>query len=102
MMPTVSPTSMWSTDLTRLCERLAERLRTEGARHPTSAAVALAVRGARGRTQEEYAADLGLAPAALDAVERGQVRWAEVPAALMRAAVRTEGLDLARLRRPGE
>jgi hypothetical protein len=65
--------SMWSTDLTKLCERLAERLRAEGARHPEPAAVALAVRGASGEDRHDFATRLRLTDEELADIEHGEV-----------------------------
>jgi DNA-binding XRE family transcriptional regulator len=89
--------SPWSTDLTALCERLARRLHSEGAAHPETAAVALAVRGHHGVDRADLAAELGISDGELAAIEAGQVAWADQPAQLRDAARRQPGLDLARL-----
>lgn len=95
-MITMTP-SPWSTDLTALCERLARRLHSEGAAHPETAAVALAVRGHRGVDRAELAAELGISDDELAAVESGRVAWVDLPVALRDAAGRLPGLDLSRL-----
>jgi hypothetical protein len=78
--------SMWSTDLTKLCERLAERLRAEGAPHPEPAAVALAVRGASGEDRHDFAIRLCLTDEALAHIERGEVSLDGWPLALIEEA----------------
>ena len=95
-MQVMTPSS-WSTDLTALCERLARRLRSEGAAHPEAAAVALAVRGAAELDLVTYAARLGINDDALAAIEAGRRPWSDVPAALVEAARSQPDLDLARL-----
>ena len=87
--------SPWSTDLTVLCERLARRLRSEGAAHPEVAAVALAVRGHHGLDRPDQAARLG--DAELAAVEAGEVAWPDLPGPLADEARALPGLDLTRL-----
>ncbi len=89
--------SSWSTDLTRLCERLAERLHAEGAEHPVEAAVALTARGHRGVGPDEFCEQIGVEPGALQAVEAGGVAWASFPPALELAIRDTPGIDLPRL-----
>jgi hypothetical protein len=86
--------SPWSTDLTALCERLARRLRSEGALHPESAAVALAVRGHLGIDRAEQVARLGISDAELAAIEAGITPWSALPEALRAEARQLDGLDL--------
>jgi hypothetical protein len=97
MMVVVAPPTAWTTDLTRLCERLAERLAAEGARYPEAGAVALAVRGRAGVDRPTFADDLGLDPDELRRVERGEVPFDEFPAAIRQRAHREPRLDLRRL-----
>ena len=89
--------SPWSTDLTALCERLARRLRSEGAAHPEAAAVALAVRGSYGIDSATFAHRLGIGIAELEIIESGWRRWDEVPLVLADEARSQPGIDLARL-----
>ncbi len=74
--------SGWSADLDGLRERLAERLRTGGARHPDTAAAALAARGLRHLGRREFATLVGLTGDQLAAVESGAVPWSACPPAL--------------------
>jgi hypothetical protein len=85
-MSSIGQPSRWSTDRVKLCERLAERLRGEGAPHPGDAAVALAVRGARREDRRQFAARLGVAEQVLVDVERGQVPATAWPVALVELA----------------
>lgn len=87
----------WVTDHTMLCERLAERLRHEGYPHPGVAAVALAVRGARGADQAAFAAVLGVPRPVLAAAEAGELAFDRLPAALQDLARTLPRLDLDRL-----
>jgi len=97
MMGVVTPTGAWSTDLTRLCERLAERLAADGARYPVDAAVALAVRGRAGVDRRSFADDLGLDPDELGRMERGEVPFERFPPAIRLRAQAEPRLDLGRL-----
>ena len=95
-MTTMTPTP-WSTDLTALCERLARRLRSEGAAHPETAAVALAVRGTFGVDRATFAERLGMPDHELEIVEAGWRRWSELPPALADEVRSQSGIDLHRL-----
>jgi hypothetical protein len=80
-------TSRWSSDLTMLCERLAERLRAEGATYPGAGAVALTARGVSGEDRDSFCRRLGLGGDELRHIERGEVPIREWPAPLrVRAA----------------
>ena len=81
--------SEWSWDLTKLRERLAERLRAQGAPHPDAGAAALAARGATGAHRCDFAEALGLDEEALLSIERGEVAVEDWPAALRREVERT-------------
>ena len=94
---TATMTDDWAADLTALCERLAERLRTEGYHHPLAAAVALAVRGRQGVDADTFAVELGIGAEDLQRVESGLVPLREFPGALLLLADHTDGLDLDRL-----
>jgi len=89
--------SRWSTDLTLFCELLASRLRSEGCPHPTSAAVAIAVRGRHGGDQQEFADDVGLTIEQVRAMESGEVAYRDFPRSLVLRARATDGLDLGAL-----
>ena len=68
-----------SLDMTLFCERLAERLRSQGVSHPVAAAVALAARGHRGVDVEPFAAAIGLDAHQLRQIEAGTVAFADLP-----------------------
>lgn len=95
-MTTMTP-SPWSTDLTALCERLARRLRSEGAPHPEVAAVALAVRGTHGVDRAAFAVRSGVPADELDAIEAGRRSWDELPSVLVDEARAHPRIDLDRL-----
>ena len=80
---TVTP-DRYRTDVTRLTERIAIRLSSEGAEHPVAAAVTIAVRGMLRMEPVDYAARLGLVPADLRALEVGTVALADLPTPLWR------------------
>ncbi len=84
--------SSWAADLTPLRQRLAERLRTQGAPHPESAAAALAARGRTAQSRAVFARRLGLHPDELTDIEAGAVPVAAWPPGLARAA-REVGVD---------
>lgn len=90
-------TPRWPTDVTLFCRRLAERLAGEGYEHPVVASLALAVRGRRGTTTEELAAELGLPPERLAAIEAGEVAVDDLPPALLAAIDALDGLDRTRV-----
>ena len=81
-------------DNTALCELVAARLRTDGARYPVPAAVALATRGAAAVGLTDFARSLGLDPPALAAIEAGEVAWSAIPPALDQAISAVGTLDL--------
>jgi hypothetical protein len=87
----------WPTDVTRFCQRLAERLAADHYEHPHAAALALAVRGRRGVTSDVMAGDLGIPLDLLEGVEAGQVPFDDLPAELVDAASALDGLELGRL-----
>ena len=66
-------------DMTIFCERLAERLRSKGVRHPVAAAVALVARGHRGVDVEPFAAAIGVDARQLRQIEAGSVAFADIP-----------------------
>jgi hypothetical protein len=66
-------------DATIFCERLAERLRSQGVAHPVAAAVALVARGHRGVDTEPFAAAIGLDARLVHEVEAGAVAFADLP-----------------------
>ena len=73
-------------DVGRMVAAVAAELRAMGAAWPEVAALALCVRGVAGTDQRRFAAQLGVAPAQLAAVEEGRVAGAHVPLALRRRA----------------
>jgi hypothetical protein len=87
----------WATDVTRLCERLAERLAREGAPFPGAGAVALAVRGGAGVDRSTFAAQLGLDPHELALAENGALPYEQLPEAIRQLASSESRLDLDRL-----
>ena len=78
-------------DVTRLVERLADRLAGSGARHPVAAAVAIACRGNSGRDQDAFARWVGVPSALVAACEAGRVAFGELPDDLV---AHHAGLDL--------
>jgi hypothetical protein len=66
-------------DVTRLLERLADRLARAGAGHPVAAAVAMACRGDTGRDIDSFAAWAGLPRAVVAACEAGEVEFGDLP-----------------------
>jgi hypothetical protein len=91
----------WSSDLNLLCERLAERLARDGAHHADAAALTIAVRGLRGQSARDFAAELDLDGGELSRIETGEVAWADLPPAILRRAAAEPRLDLVRLAPPG-
>ncbi|MGZ4715921.1 MAG: helix-turn-helix domain-containing protein [Acidimicrobiales bacterium] len=91
----------WSSDLNLLCERLAEGLAEDGATHADAAALTIAVRGLRGLSAGEFAAEVGIGPAELSRIETGEVAWADLPPVILRLAAAEPRLDLDRLAPPG-
>jgi hypothetical protein len=89
-------TSRWSADLTTLCERLAARLRAEGAPYPRAGAVALIARGALGEDRDSCCRRLGLGGAELRRIERGEVPMGEWPAPLRDRVPELDRLELSR------
>jgi hypothetical protein len=79
MSTTSSRAPCWPSDLTRVCERLAQHLDRSGASHPVAAAVSLAARGHHGLDLAEFASELGLPPDALRRAEAGVSAWEELP-----------------------
>lgn len=83
--------SGFEVDVVAFVERLAERLRQDGAAHPVAAAVALAARGRRRSDPGAFAAAVGLDTALVRRAEAGEVPFGELPDEL------TEWLDPAQL-----
>ena len=75
MSSTTAPTACWPSDLTRVCERLAQHLDRSGATHPVAAAVTLAARGHQGLDVAEFADVLGLPVDAIRRAEAGNIAW---------------------------
>lgn len=71
--------SGFEVDVVAFVERLAERLRQDGALHPVAAAVALAARG-RGRVEQGAFADaVGVDRRLLERAEAGEIAFADLP-----------------------
>jgi hypothetical protein len=96
-MTTMADAAPWVTDLTGLCQRIAQRLADDGARHPSAAAVTLAVRGAEGVDRHTFAHGLGLDPDLLRSAERGELSFAELPEPIRTRARAEPRIDLPRL-----
>lgn len=84
---------MTAIDPTVVIERMARRLRDEGAAHPVAGAVALAARGHACLPLPEFAASVGLAVENVRSAELGWVAFGELPAAIG-AQVGETGADL--------
>lgn len=72
----------YKSNVSTLTERIAIRLAARGAEHAVAAAVTIALRGMSGLEPADFAAELGLAPAQLQALEAGAVAFVELPAAV--------------------
>ena len=66
-------------DVTRLVERLADRLARSGASHPVAAAVAMACRGNTGRDLDSFARWVGVSRSQVAACEAGDVAFGDLP-----------------------
>ncbi len=88
---TVGPPPM--NDLTRLCERIAERCRADGVPHPVAAALSLAVRGVAGVDPERWSEMVGLPLELVESCEMGRVPFGDLPPEIGDAADEA-GLDL--------
>lgn len=80
-------------DPTRTIERMARRLRSQGAPHPVAGAVALAARGTRRLGPEDFAVEVGLLADVVHAAEAGEVPLGRLPAEIGALAFAT-GADL--------
>lgn len=89
----------WSTDVTRFCGRLADRMAADDCRFPVVAAVALAVRGRDGLDRQAFATSLGIDVEQLEQAEGGMLPLEELPRALVERARETLDLDWGDLRR---
>jgi len=81
-------------DMTQVCERLAERLRSKGVAHPVAAAVALAARGHRAVDIERFAGAIGVDAHQLSQVEAGNVAFVDLPDELAWAFARIPSASL--------
>ena len=97
MMQSMAEHTTWVTDLTGLCERLAQRLAEAGAEHPSAGAVALAVRGTEGVDRPTFADWLGISHDELDRAEHGDVPFQQLPEPIRLRAQQEARLDLLRL-----
>lgn len=80
-------------DPTLVIERMARRLRSEGAAHPVAGAVAVAARGHARLAIAEFAGAVALSVEVVESAERGTVPFGELPAAIGAQAGET-GADL--------
>jgi hypothetical protein len=69
-------------DPTVVIERMARRLRSEGATHPVAGALATAVRGHARMAQADFAAATGVPVEILRSAETGATAFGELPAAI--------------------
>lgn len=67
-------------DPTVVIERMARRLRAEGAAHPVAGAVALAARGHARMDAGEYAEAVGLPVEVVGSAESGDISFGQLPA----------------------
>ncbi len=90
----------WPSDLTRVCERLADQLDRRGAAHPVAAAVALCARGQVALDQQQFAHRFDMPLDTVVAAEAGDVAWenlADIIGELLQLAPATDLLALADL-----
>ncbi|MFT5203461.1 MAG: hypothetical protein ACI9C1_002861 [Candidatus Aldehydirespiratoraceae bacterium] len=69
---------MTSIDPTVVIERMARRLRSEGAEHPVAGAIALAARGHLRLDLDSYANTVGLPVADVGAAEAGEIPFGDL------------------------
>lgn len=94
MSPDASATPSWPSDLTRVCERLAQQLHRRGATHPVAAAVALAARGHLGLAVDEFADTVDLPIDTVQRAEAGDIAWEHLPDILGSILDTMPGIDL--------
>ena len=70
---------LWPSDITPLCERIANRKARAGATHPVAAALAYCARAHTRMSPAAFAATVGLRQADVEALEAGDVAWEDVP-----------------------
>lgn len=90
----------WPSDLTRVCERLADQLARRGAAHPVAAAVALCARGQVALDQQQFAHRFDMPLDIVVAAETGDIAWENLPnivGELLQLAPATDLLALADL-----
>ena len=80
-------------DPTVVIERMARRLRADGAAHPVAAAVSVAARGHACLALHEFADEVELSPEIVRSAELGSVAFGELPAAIGAQAGET-GADM--------
>ncbi len=107
MTTVASPSPLWPSDLTRVCERLAGRFAGEGAAHPVAASVVLAARGHSGLDNTEFAELHQLDLDRIRRAEAGEVPWEDLPDIIGELLEAMPAIDLlaladleAQLRRP--
>jgi hypothetical protein len=84
---------MTAIDPTVVIERMAGRLRADGAQHPVAAALAIAARGHARLAPEEYAASVDLPIGLVDSAETGDVAFSDLPSTVGEQAG-AMGIDL--------
>lgn len=94
MSSDASATPSWPSDLTRVCERIADRLHRSGATHPVAAAVALAARGHLGLDIDGFARAVGLGVDTVRSAEAGDIAWEDLPDVLGAVVESMPSVDL--------
>ena len=89
---TVEQAPLWPSDITALCERIANRKARDGARHPVAAALAYCARAHSRMSPTAFAGTVGLHQADVEALEAGDVAWEDIPDRVSEIAARP-GLD---------
>ncbi len=69
----------WPSDLTRVCERMADHLARKGAANPVAAAVVLCARGQVTLDQRQFAERFNLPLDTVVAAEAGDIAWEHLP-----------------------
>lgn len=84
---------MSAIDPTDVIERMAARLRSQGAAHPVAGAIALAARGHMRMAPDAFAHEVGLSADLVGSAESGDVAFSELPTVVGEKVARL-GADL--------